>query len=195
MEAGSMNTTVQKRSETAEQRLAMIAPLLHVPPDVSRTKQKEEISGQYNVSVRTLDRYYKSYMAGGFDALFPHGKRESRYKIPEDLLNKAIQLRRELPGRSIPSIIQVLELEGMAAPGFLKRTTLQDALERRGYSSRMMKNYSDTGFASQRFQRKHRHDLWQGDIKYGLVLNIGGVRTQTYFSCLIDDCTRYIIHG
>lgn len=195
MEAGSMNTTGQKRSETAEQRLAMIAPLLHVPPDVSRTKQKEEISGQYNVSVRTLDRYYKSYMAGGFDALFPHGKRESRYKIPEDLLNEAIQLRRELPGRSIPSIIQVLELEGMAAPGFLKRTTLQDALERRGYSSRMMKNYSDTGFASQRFQRKHRHDLWQGDIKYGLVLNIGGVRTQTYFSCLIDDCTRYIIHG
>lgn len=55
--------------------------------------------------------------------------------------------------------------------------------------------YQNKGYASQRFQRVHRHDLWQGDIKYGPTLNIGGVRTQTYFSCLIDDATRYIVHG
>ena len=59
----------------------------------------------------------------------------------------------------------------------------------------MMSLYNDKGYASQRFQRAHRHDLWQGDIKYGLILNLGGKTTQTYFSCLIDDATRYILHG
>ena len=46
-----------------------------------------------------------------------------------------------------------------------KRTTLQDALSRAGYSSAMMSLYNDKGYASQQFQRAHRHDLWQGDIK------------------------------
>ena len=27
------------------------------------------------------------------------------------------------------------------------------------------------------------------------MLNLNGKPTQTYFSCLIDDCTRYIVHG
>ena len=72
---------------------------------------------------------------------------------------------------------------------------MQDALSRAGYSSSMMKIYNDKGYGSQRFQRIHRNDLWQGDIKYGLMLNLGGVQTQTYFSCLIDDATRYILHG
>lgn len=85
-------------------------------------------------------------------------------------------------------------MEGIVPEGELKRTALQDALVRAGYSTGMMKIYQDNGYASQRFQRKHRHDLWQGDIKYDPTLNIGGKPTQTYFFCLIDDCTRYIVH-
>ena len=41
----------------------------------------------------------------------------------------------------------------------------------------------------------HRCDLWQGDIKYGPTLRIGGKVQPTYLSCLIDDATRYIIHA
>lgn len=187
----------KKAAETAENRMQMIAPLL--APNLSRedvTKLKESISEQFQVSVRTLERYSKSYMERGFEGLYPQGKStQSKFKIPKDLLDEAIRLRRELPSRSIPTIIQILELEGKSEPGFLKRTTLQDALARAGYSSSMMKVYQDKGFASQRFQRQHRHDLWQGDIKYGPVLRIHGVMTQTYLSCLIDDATRYILHA
>lgn len=74
-------------------------------------------------------------MIGGFDALKPQSKcPEYKYKIPQELLDEAIQLRRELPSRSIPTIIKILELEGKAEPGFLKRTTLQDAMSRAGYA-------------------------------------------------------------
>ena len=59
----------------------------------------------------------------------------------------------------------------------------------------MMKIYQDKGYASQRFARKHRNDLWQGDIKNGPVLKLKGAPTQTYLSLLIDDCTRFPVHG
>ncbi|MCR5168835.1 MAG: DDE-type integrase/transposase/recombinase [Oscillospiraceae bacterium] len=59
----------------------------------------------------------------------------------------------------------------------------------------MMKIHHDKGYASQRFARVHRNDLWQGDIKYGLMIKINGNPVQTYMSSLIDDATRYIIHA
>lgn len=184
-------------TEIAEERMSIIAPLLSQHMDSSQVAQlRREICERSQISQRTLERYLSAYLNGGFEGLKPQSKgAHSSFKIPQELLEEAIQLRRELPSRSIPTIIQILELEGKAAPGFLKRTTLQDALSRAGYSSSMMKVYNDKGYGSQRFQRVHRNDLWQGDIKYGLMLNLGGVQTQTYFSCLIDDATRYILHG
>lgn len=184
-------------TEVAEERMSMIAPLLSQYMDGGQVAQiRQEICERNQISQRTLERYLSAYLSGGFDALKPQSKcPEYKYKIPQELLDEAIQLRRELPSRSIPTIIKILELEGKAEPGFLKRTTLQDAMSRAGYSAAMMSLYNDKGYASQRFQRVHRHDLWQGDIKYGLTLNLGGKPTQTYFSCLIDDATRYILHG
>ena len=187
----------QQAQAIAEERMKLIAPLLDPALDKSsRAHMRHEICGQYGISERTLLRYYNSYLEFGFDGLKPAGRgQQGKHKIPPELLQEAIDLRRELPSRSISTIIQILELEGKAEPGFLKRSTLQDAFAREGYSSEMMKIYQDRGFASQRFQRKHRHDLWQGDIKYGITLNIDGRPTQTYLSCLIDDATRYILHA
>lgn len=181
----------------AEERMKLIAPLL--APGLSRealAEMKKKICEDYRISDRTLRRYLQLYRESGFEGLKPQGHETGeKYKIPQEVLEEAIRLRREQPNRSIPTIIQILELEGVVPEGFLKRSTLQDAFTRAGYSSAMMKLYQNDGYASQRFQRKHRHDLWQGDIKYGPILKIDGKPVQTYFSCLIDDCTRYILHG
>ena len=188
----------KKAAAIAEERMSLIAPLL--APNLDRAQirelRKQITSADNGPSERTLDRHLKAYLANGFDGLKPAGRNpDASYKIPEALVDEAVKLRQELPSRSVPTIIQILELEGKVEPGFLKRTTLQDALQRRGYSASMMKIYQDKGFASQRFERQHRQDLWQGDIKYGLVLKLHGVETQTYLSCLIDDATRFIVHG
>ena len=186
----------KKAQDIAEERMRLIAPLLAPDLDCAKMKcLKEEISKTSGVSVRTLERYCKVYFEVGYEGLQPAGKSNPPYKIPQELVQEAIQLRKELPSRSIPTIIHILEAEGKAAPGFLKRTTLQEALARAGYSASMMRVYQDTGYASKRFQRVHRHDLWQGDIKYGPTLMIAGKPTQTYLSCLIDDATRYILHA
>lgn len=188
----------QKRAaEIAEERMSIIAPLLAPGLDKGEIRQiRDKIVSEMGVSERTIDRYLKSYHQEGFSGLLPSGKNPSAtYKIPDELLEEAIMLRKELPSRSISTIIQILEMEGKAEPGFLKKSTLQDALTRRGYSASMMKIYQDRGYASQRFQRLHRMDLWQGDIKYGPVLMLNGEAVQTYLSCLIDDSTRFIVHA
>lgn len=186
----------KKAQQSAEARMQMIAPLLSPNLDGAEMKQlKLRLSEEFEVSEKTLERYCKCYLESGFEGLQPKGRPNNAFKISPELLEEAIQLRRELPARSIPTIIRILEMEGKVEVGFLKRSTLQDAFTRAGYSSSMMKIYRETGYASQRFQHLHRHDLWQGDIKYGPVLMLNGKPTQTYFSCLIDDSTRYVLHG
>ena len=187
----------RKAHETAETRMAIIAPLLAPGLDKETVRKLRETIAETNqVSQRTLDRYLHAYHSEGFNGLLPEGKNPGvKYKIPPSIVEAAIQLRRELPSRSIPTIIEILEMEGRVEKGFLKRTTLQDALQREGYSAGMMKIYRDPTYGSQRFQRLHRNDLWQGDIKYGPVLRINGLTTPTYLSCLIDDATRMILHG
>ena len=183
--------------EIAERRMSMIAPLLDAAlPLEDYYEKRREISAAYEVSTRTLQRYVNAYSEFGIDGLQPKGKvPEQNPIISKDILAEAIRLRREVPSRSVPTIIQILELEGKVEAGVLKRTTLQRALAKEGYSSQMMKMYQDNGYASQRFARVHRCDLWQGDIKYGPTLKVGGKVQPTYLSCLIDDATRYIIHA
>jgi len=155
--------------EIAERRMIMIAPLVGVLSSQEEYYcKRREISETYDVSTRTLQRYVDAYNESGIDGLEPQGRvPEQNPVISKEILAEAIRLRREIPSRSVPTIIRILELEGRAEQGVLKRTTLQRALAREGYSSAMMKMYQDNGYASQRFQRVHRCDLWQGDIKYG----------------------------
>jgi transposase InsO family protein len=79
--------------------------------------------------------------------------------------------------------------------GFLKRTTLQDKLQERGYSARQMKLYQQGGLAARRFQRQERGDMWHSDIKFGPFLTIGGAKKQIYLVSFLDDATRFVVHG
>lgn len=95
-------------AEIAEERMSMIAPLLSQNMDSRRVEQlRQEICERNQISQRTLERYLCAYLNGGFEALKPQSRSsQSNYKIPQELLDEAIQLRRELPSRSIPTIIK-----------------------------------------------------------------------------------------
>ncbi|MEW6233645.1 MAG: transposase, partial [Chloroflexota bacterium] len=126
----------------------------------------------------------------GFDGLKPQGKgRAPATAIPPAILDQAILLRREVPGRSVAQLIQILEWEGRIAPGQVKRSTLQEQLAQRGYSTRHMRLYAATGVAARRYQQRHRNQLWHSDLKYGPYLPIGpqGSKQQVYLITFIDD--------
>ncbi len=113
-------------------------------------------------------------------------------------MNDAIQLRREVPERSVSQIIFILEQEGKAAPGVLKRPTLERHLLNAGFGSGQLKMYKDDRqTSSKRFCKPHRMMLAQCDIKYGPKLPIGknGAKVQTYVCSVIDDHSRFVLYS
>lgn len=190
----------KKAEEIATHRVQLLAPLLAGGLDAAQARQiKNSICQQTGISERTLRRYLSHYRADGFGGLKPKGKgqRRSEDSIPSNILEQAILLRRQVPGRSIAQIIQILEWEELVQPGQIKRSTLQEKLAERGYSARHMRMYAETGIAARRFQKKYRNQLWHSDIKYGPYLPIGkdGAKKQVYLVSFIDDATRYVLHG
>ena len=197
-----MQTTENKQwqDEQVLNRYQLIAPLLDEALDnAKRIQMREDIAGKNGISPRSLYRYEAAYRNGGFAGLKPTNREQRRsQKLPEnfdEILEQAIQLKKEVPKRSVKQIIYILELEGWAAPGILKRSTMERYLYKAGFGVRQMQMYNDARkSSSKRFCKPHRMMLLQGDIKYGLKLPIGknGAMVQTYLSSAIDDHSRYV---
>lgn len=189
----------QKQEAVAVERIQLITPLLDPNLDPAKEKMlRQQICQQSGLSDRTIRRYLSSYKESGFEGLKPQSKgyRHSG-SIPEELMEQAILLRREVPSRSVAQIIQILEWEGRVEPGVLKRSTLQEHLSKRGFSSRHLRIYSSGGMAARRFQAPTRNSLWHSDIKYGPYLPIGpsGKLQQVYLVVFLDDATRFVLYA
>lgn len=188
----------QKAEGIATNRVQMLAPLLAGNLDPAKARQlRAQICRETGISDRTLRRYLERYRNEGFLGLQPKGRQREATAIPGAILEQAILLRREVPSRSVSQLIQIMEWEGLIAKGQLKRSTLQEKLTEKGYSTRQMRVYAETGVATRRWQQPHRNRLWQSDIKYGPHLPIGpkGKLQQVYLVTFLDDATRLIVHG
>lgn len=190
----------RKAEDMAAQRVQLLSPLLAEGLDPAKASQiKAVLCEQHGISERTLRRYLARYREEGFNGLKPkpRGRTPATAAITESVLEQAILLRREIPGRSVRQIIQILGWEERVKPGEVKRSTLQEKLEERGYSSRQMRMYENKGVAARRFQKQRRMALAQSDIKYGPYLSIGpgGEKKQVYLVLFEDDATRSVLHG
>lgn len=190
----------RKPEEIAVERHKVIIPILIAMEEMTdgakMTLLKQEVCRHNGIHRRTLGRWLDAYQEHGFEGLKPvqRGKPGTSV-ITEEVLAEAILLRREVPGRSVPQIIEILEMEGRVPISTLKRTTLQDKLQESGYSSKQMKMYQQGGLAARRYQRRDRGDLWHSDIKFGPILTIDGAKKQIYLVSFLDDATRYVVHG
>lgn len=191
------------QDEKASERFAMISPLLSDGLDPAKRCQiRSQIAENNDVSERTLYRLEAAWRKSGFSGLRPMNREMRRsQKLPDnfdEIVAEAIQLKKEVPTRSVARIILILEMEGWVSPGVLKRSTLQRYLYRAGLGVKQMKRYTEARNAtSRRFCKPHRMMLVQCDIKYGLKLPIGegGKKIQTYLSALIDDHSRFVLES
>ncbi|MDE7431135.1 MAG: DDE-type integrase/transposase/recombinase [Lachnospiraceae bacterium] len=190
------------QDEEALKRYQMIAPLLDEDLDEAKRRQlREEIAEKYGISKRSLYRYEAKYRENAFTGLRPMNREKRRAQsLPEnydEIVGEAIQLKREVPRRSVRQIIKILETEGYAAPGVIKASTMQRYLYNAGFGVKQMKRYAEKReSSSRRFCRPHRMELLQGDIKYGPDIRLSDGRLiKTYLSSLIDDHSRYIVQS
>lgn len=192
-------------TEIALFRYGLIAPLLHDPPPKGLQEQAlREIaaktyripgSSRARVSLTTLRRYLKAYQAGGFDALrpSPRADRGAPRAFPPEVLERAIQLREEQPGRTTPMLVELLRHDpavDLARP--LNAHTLTTHLRRRGKTRRLLAR-SPTAF--RRFERDQPNDLWQGDALVGPWLpdpTTAGKKRRAHLFCFLDDHSRLV---
>ncbi len=108
------------------------------------------------------------------------------------MLQRAIELKEELPGRSVRQIIDIMTAEGTVKPGAVARSTLDRHLKEAG----MMDIPKRTPKGTRKLVKERPNQLWQGDIKYGpYVPDASGKPRRTYLFAFIDDCSRLIPHA
>jgi transposase InsO family protein len=189
-----------KISDKDLERYEMVAPLLNGALDqFERRRLHAQIMEKYQISRSTLYFYVKCVKESGIKGLIAKeriGKGESK-AIPLDIIEKAIEIRKELPSRSTRRILEILEMEKLVKPGEIALTTLNRQLTNRGFSSAAMKQKDSllNVQPSLRFQRELKNALWQMDTKDGptLVNRKTGKKTKTYVVVIIDDATRLVI--
>ena len=195
----NMTKPLMKPDEEATERFNLIAPLVCDGLDKGRRYDlMHEISERSGLSERTLRRYVSAWNEGGFDALKPRqGWERPDSRLGGDfglIVAAAIELRRESPSRSVADIIKILEMEGAVSPGSVARSTLQRHMAAKGYAASQMRMYTSKGAAARRFQKEHRCQLFQSDVKYGpFVTAENGRKKQAFLVVWIDDATRFII--
>ncbi len=197
-----------KRQEMANFRYGLIAPIIHrkLKPGEQAALLREIAAHTYDipgstdkkVSIRTLERYVQAYRTGGWEALKPSPRADKLQSktIPEDIMAKAMALKKEQPGRSVRQIIAILELAKYVQPGELKESTLSKQLKRRGCTRKALLQSEKASF--RRFEAKYRNASWQGDVQHTLYLphpDKPGKKKMAYLVVFIDDYSRYVVHG
>ena len=192
---------IAERNE-ALRRFLLISPLLEPTLSEAEASARRRVllatrlpDGAPVLSARTLRRWQEAYQAGGLEALQPRHRcdRGLVKTVTPDVLDAAIALKEELPTRSVRAIMEILEQEALIAPGAVSRATLDRHLRRVGVMSRRPRQTVVRG--ARRFQKDHRNQLWQADLKYGPYLpdpDQPGKMRRTYLLAFIDDATRLV---
>jgi putative transposase len=144
----------------------------HVGPDGERV----------TLTRQTIDRWIRDWRAGGFQALLPRHRTQGM-RTAEVLLNLAVELKQEAPGRTATQIAQIIaEARGQGPSG---RT-----ISRYFHSIGLARQLADRPpRAFGRFQAERPNQLWTGDALHGPTV----AGRKTYLFAFIDDHSRALV--
>src|SRR4051794_15061535 len=141
------------------------------------------------VSRDTLDRWIRAWRRGGFDALVPD-PRQSGPRLPVEVIEMAVALKRENPARTATQVRRILREQMGWAPG---ERTLQRHFAADPLICAMLGALAAGGPGSEevfgRFEADRPNELWTGDALHGPT--IGG--RKTYLFAFLDDHSRAIV--
>jgi len=130
----------------------------------------------------TLDRWIRTYRAGGFEALAPN-LRHCEPVTPLAQLELAERLKKEVPRRTAAQVAEIIRATEGYGPS---ERTVQRLFVRLGL------NVRPDGTPAQafaRFEAANPNDLWTGDALHGP--KVGGAKT--YLFAFIDDRSRALV--
>ena len=151
-------------------------------------------SRKIKLSRSTIYNYVSRFLKGGFESL-KRKERADRGKsraIPDEALQKAIELKKENPLRSTSKVIRLLK-QGF---GFqLKYGSLHKKFQEMGLNAKGIRNACIK--PTRHFMREFANELWQSDVKYSLYLYNPQLKRQiqTRLIVFIDKASRIVPHA
>ena len=160
---------------TAKQRGVLVRELAakqHLGPD----------GLMITVSRNTLDRWVRLLRDGGFEALLP-ATRDIGPRTPPRILEVAVQLKKENPGRTAAQVVRIMRELG------LELVPAERTLQRHFADLGLHTAHKIAAGPFGRFEAEWANDLWSGDVCHGPT--IGG--RKTYLFAIIDDHSRKLV--
>ncbi|MHA1660349.1 MAG: DDE-type integrase/transposase/recombinase [Promethearchaeota archaeon] len=144
----------------------------------------EDIAIELNKSKRTIYRWLGLANQELSSASHRSKKKSGRPKIyPPEIINRIIELKKELPQRSAPLVHKWLRKEFQdACPSI---PYIRKIIRDQGLSNKT----TDRKQGYRHFQRSKPNDMWQIDIA---GVQMVGHLEQVFLIALIDDCSRYV---
>jgi putative transposase len=133
------------------------------------------------VSRKTVDRWIRTWRAGGFEALVPVPRVSAR-TTPAGVLDLAVKLKREAPGRTAAQVAEIMATVEGAAPS---ARTIQRHFARLGLNTRPD---GSVPVAFGRFEAEAPNIRWTGDALHGPVVD----GHKAYLFAFLDDHSRLI---
>jgi len=143
-------------------------------------------------SLSTLRRKLCRFRRTGFESLGrkPRSDRGKPRAHGEELIQRAIELKRDQPRRSNETINQFLQSEHRKS---LPKSTLYRHLKEAGATRAKLGILKKK--VRRRFTRDHTHDLWLGDFEHGPYVLFDGMPVSTRLCAFIDCHSRFIVEG
>ena len=147
------------------------------------------------VTAETIRVWVRRYRRGGLDARFDKERPSPGVQVlSPELLEIACALKRQVPERTIDTLIRIMEDLGHVEPGVVRRSTLHRALQAVGLSRRPPTQASTEDL--DRWEAAAPNDLWQSDMRTGPWLpdpdRPGKVRRAWLYG-FIDDHSRLVL--
>jgi putative transposase len=133
------------------------------------------------LSRNTLDRWIRAWRAGGFEALAP-SPRAAEPKTPAGVLDLAVKLKAEVPGRTAAQVAEIMAVSEGWSPS---ARTIQRHFARLGLNTRPD---GSPPVAFGRFEAKTPNDRWTGDALHGPTVE----GHKAYLFAFVDDHSRAI---
>lgn len=193
--------TFDQKQKTALFRYSVIAPLETGTSDPSisnkeffrraAAKSYTDPDGKtVTIGASTIEKWHHAYKKGGFDALFPQGRKDEGVsrKLDQDLQTQIRFLMTQHPRITAAEIHRTLLCNGSIHLHQVSVSTVERfvRLVRSREGQHVHKDM-------RRYERAHINEVWYGDTMYGPWLSDKEGKKRVYFIALIDDASRFIV--
>lgn len=138
----------------------------------------------------TIEKWYRAYKQGGFDALLPTGRADAGKprKLDDEIQEQIRYLKTNYPRMSAAAIYRQLQDNGSIRHGEVSESTINRYINLLALELKTTNNQD-----MRRYERPHINEVWCGDSSVGPYLRTpDGKKHKLYIIALIDDASRFI---